>query len=273
MLNLIRMDFYRLLHSKVIKVGVVVAAILAFVGMLFNFAVLELFKSSLTDDPSSAESLGFLFPILAWVGGVDYADVVFVGTNLLSLFVSCMMVSSFIGAEQSCGYIKNVAGQLSNRGMTVVSKFIVTCMIQLLVLLIYTVISCVCAILFFSPYIKTYSIVALIEGLLIRFLLFCAINAIVVFFCTLTKSHSIAMVIGAILGTGITSLIYLAANGLLSMLKITVDLAKFMPDGINGLINVSSLGTIAVKAIIVSVVFIAGFLIAAVMLFKKRDVK
>jgi ABC-type transport system involved in multi-copper enzyme maturation permease subunit len=157
--------------------------------------------------------------------------------------------------------------------MTVVSKFIVSCAVQLIVLLIYTGVSLLCAGLFFNSYIKTYSILALIEGLLLRFLLFCAVTAIVVFFCTLTKSHSIAMVIGAILGTGITSLIYLAANGLLSMLKITVDLAKFMPDGINGLINVSNLGTIAVKAIVVSVVFIAGFLISAVILFKKRDVK
>jgi ABC-type transport system involved in multi-copper enzyme maturation permease subunit len=57
------------------------------------------------------------------------------------------------------------------------------------------------------------------------------------------------------------------------MLKISVNLADFMPDGINGLINVSNLGTIAVKAIVVSVVFIAGFLISAVILFKKRDVK
>ena len=57
------------------------------------------------------------------------------------------------------------------------------------------------------------------------------------------------------------------------MLKISIDISKIMPDGINGLISVSSLGTIAVKAIVVSIVFIAGFLIGAVMLFKKRDVK
>jgi hypothetical protein len=59
--------------------------------------------------------------------GVDFADVVLTGTSALSLFLSCMLVASFVGAEQSCGYIKNVAGQLPNRGMTVVSKYIVTC--------------------------------------------------------------------------------------------------------------------------------------------------
>lgn len=273
MLNLVKMDIYRLFRSKVIKVGMIAAAIIAFLGMLLNLGILEIIKLSMGDASSDTESMGLIFPIISWLNGVDFADVVFTGTNSLALFVSCMIVASFVGAEQSCGYIKNIAGQLSNRGMTVVSKFIVTCAVQLIVLLIYTVISIICGMLFFGSYIKTYSIVALIEGLLLRLLLFCAINAIVLFFCTLTKSHSIAMVVGAIFGIGVTGLVYFAANALLSMLKISVNLADFMPDGINGLISVSNLGTIAVKAIVVSIVFIAGFLIGAIMLFKRRDVK
>jgi hypothetical protein len=94
-----------------------------------------------------------------------------------------------------------------------------------------------------------------------------------VFFCILTKSHAVAMVVGAIFSIGVTSLVYFAATGLLSMIKITLDVAKFMPDGINALINVASIGDVAVKAIIVSIVFIAIFLTGAVLLFQKRDVK
>ena len=272
MLKLVRMDMYRLFHSKVLKVGMIAAAIIACLGMLLNLGILELTKLSM-GETTSTDGMEILFPIVSWLGGVDYADVVLTGTNAFALFVSCMMVASFVGAEQSCGYVKNIAGQLPNRGMTVVSKFIVTCVIQLIVLLIYTLVSSICASVFFGQYINGYSTVALIEGLLIRFLLFCAIDAVVLFFCTLTKSHSIAMVVGAIFGIGVTSLVYLAGSALLSMMKINIEIAKFMPDGINGLINVSSLGTIAVRAIIVSIIFIAGFLTAAVMLFKNRDVK
>ena len=81
-----------------------------------------------------------VFPIVSWLGGVDFADVVFAGTNAFALFVSCMVVASFIGAEQSCGYIKNIAGQLSNKGMTIASKFVVTCFVQLMILIIYTLV-------------------------------------------------------------------------------------------------------------------------------------
>ncbi len=273
MLNLVKMDIYRLFHSKIIKVGMVVAAIVALLGMLLNLGVLEIMKLTMEDTSTSTDGMELFFPTIAWLGGVDYADIVLTGTNAFALFVSCMIVASFIGAEQSCGYIKNIAGQLPNRGMTIISKFIVTCIVQLIVILIYTIVSALCATIFFSSYIKAYSIGAMIEGLLLRFLLFCAIDAVVLFFCTLTKSHAIAMVIGAIFGIGVTNLVYFAGSALLGMLKINIEIAKFMPDGINGLINVSSIGTIAVKAIIVSVVFIVGFLTATVMLFNKRDVK
>lgn len=274
MLNLIRMDFYRLFHSKVSKVGAIAAAIIAFLGMLLNFGIIEILKFGASDNPESLEGIGMIFPIVAWInGGVDFADIIFSGTATASLFVSCMVVASFIGAEQSCGYTKNIAGQLPLRGMTVISKFVVTCFVQFAVLGIFTAVSSLCAGWMFGSLITTYSIGTMIEGLLIRFLLFCAIDAIIIFFCTLTKSHAIAMVIGAIFGIGVTGLVYFAARLLLSAIKIDIDVAKFMPDGINGLINVGDLNSIVVRAIIVSVIFIVGFLTSSVLLFQKRDVK
>lgn len=272
MLNLVRMDFYRLFRSKVLKIGIIASALISLLAMLLNLGILELIKLGLGTDPTTAEGIGFIFPIVSWLGGVNFADIVFTGTNYFSLFVSCMMVASFIGSEQACGYTKNIAGQLPCRSMTIISKFIVTCFVQLLVLLVYTLISSLCAVLFFNSYVEGYAIGTLIEGLLLRFLLFCAINAIVLFFCTLAKSHAIAMVVGAIFGIGVTGLVYTMASWLLSMMKISIDVAKLMPDGMNGLISVDSLETFAVRAIVVSVIFIAGFLGGSVLLLEKRDV-
>jgi ABC-type transport system involved in multi-copper enzyme maturation permease subunit len=274
MFNLIKMDFYRLFHSKVFRVGIIVAAILAFLGMLLNLGVIEIIKlASNPNDPESIATMGILFPVLAWIEGVDFADVIFTGAGTAALFVSCMMISTFIGAEQSCGYTKNIAGQLPNRGITVISKFIVTCFIQLVILLVFVGVSILCAVLFFSSYIKTYSIGVLIGGLALRFFLYCAMTAVLLFFCTLTKSNAVSMVIGAIFGIGVTGIVYWAASGLLKMINITLDIAKLMPDGINGLINVYSIGGLVVRAIIIGVIFISALLTASVLLFKNRDVK
>ena len=274
MLNLIRMDLYRLLRSKTIRIGILVAAAVAFLGMLFNFGVIELLKITIQEKPeSAAEWRGFLSA--DWMYGADFADMVFTGTSALSLFLSCMLVASFVGAEQSCGYTKNVAGQLPNRGMTVISKYIVTCLVQLVVLAIYTVVSIICVFIFFKQYINAYSIGALVGGLLLRLLIYCAINAIVIFFCTFTKSHAIAMVVGAILGIGITRVLYAALSGLLGLLKIDIDVSRLSPDGLNDLVNVAELnaGNIIARTIIVSVIFIAVFVTGAAFIFTKRDVK
>jgi ABC-2 type transport system permease protein len=255
----------------------IAAVIVSFVGMLLGWGILELMRLVFEERGSSMESdvatMGIIFPMVAWLNGVDFATVVLTGTNNLALFVSCMIAASFIGAEQSCGYVKNIAGQIPNKGYTVLSKFVTTCLIQLIVLVIYTIVSILCAFLFFTRYIDAYSIGKLIGALAVRFLLFCAIDAILVFFCTLTKSHAIAMVVGAIFGIGVTGLVYWAANMLLGMLKITVDIAKFMPDGINGILSIYGLGDTAVKAIIVSVIFIAAAVVGAMLIFKKRDVR
>ena len=81
------------------------------------------------------------------------------------------------------------------------------------------------------------------------------------------------MVIGAIFGIGVTTLVYMGINALLDFLKITVNVAHIMPDGINGLIRVANVGDIAVRAIVVAVVFIVAFVGGSVWIFRKRDVR
>lgn len=273
MKNLIRMDFYRLFHAKAIRIGVIAAVIVAFFGMLFSLGIIEIFKFGLELEPEAAASMSQLFPMVSWIDGVDFANVVLYGTGMFSLFIACMVSASFVSAEQSCGYFKNVAGQLSNKGVSVFSKFVVTSFVYVVIMLIYTLVSSICALLFFSKYLESYSIGALIGGLCLRTMLYLAINAIMIFLCTLTKSQSLAMVIGAILGTGITQLAYFAINGLLGIVKINLNVSHFMPDGISGLINAGNLGSLWLKAIIVSIVFIAGFLAGAMVIVNKRDVK
>lgn len=273
MINLIKMEFYRLFRTKAVKIGAICAAVVSFLFVLFNFGLLEIVKHLMELEPDAALGIGVFFSVVSWLEGVDFAEVVLKGTGAFSLFLSCVIAASYIGAEQSSGYVKNIAGQLPNRGLLIVSRFVATCFIQFMVLSIYTVVSSLGALIFFGRYINACSFGALIFGLLLRFLLFCAVDAALLFFCTLTKSHAIAMVIGAIFGTGATSIVYSTANIFLNVIKININISMLMPDGINGLINASSVGEIAIRAILVSAVFIVGFVFSAAMVIKKRDVR
>ena len=276
MLNLLRMDLYRLSRSKALRVGLIASFLVALIGMLLSMGLLAIFKTAIKQDPTmeeSVEGMSMLLTVVGWLNGADWGEIVFYMTDFFSLFIGCMITASFIGSEQSCGYVKNIAGQIPHRGLLVVSKFIVTSLSQILVLLVFLATASAFTQLLFKSYITSYSIGKLIGALAVRALLVIAINAVIVFLCTLTKSHAAAMVTGAILSIGITKFVYMAANGVLSIMKINIDIAHFMPDGINNLLSINSITDVLLKAILVSVIFIAVFIPGAFFITEKRDVR
>ena len=278
MLNLIKTDLYRLFHTKAFKIGVIVAAAIALLNLLANVGLIALFDmvEQSTGEAQDRVAMGEFFPFIAWsVTGATLSDMVFTNVGCLSLLVACVVSASFISAEQTSGYVKNVAGQLSHRSYTIISKFLVTSLIHLIILVVYTAVSFIFAPMLFGKYIVSYAMVGeLVGALCVRFLLYMAINAIVVFLCTLTKSPSLAMIIGAIFGLGVTTLGYMALSTVLSMaLKTDVNLLQIMPDGINNVLSLYSVGTTWVRALIVSAIFIVVSLVSAMFIIEKRDDK
>ena len=273
MWKLVKMDFYRLFSSKTVKIGALMAVLLSGVYLLFSFGVVELVKFSLKDDPELATDLGTLLSQAGWVAGVDYADIVLSGTGFFALFIGCMISASFIGSEQSCGYTKNFAGQIPDKGYMAISKFIVTSCTQVMILVIYTGVVAAFAKLIFGQYITGYAIGGLFAALGLRVLLHLAMNAIIIFLCTLTRSHSIAMIAGCIFGLGVNKFAYMAASMLLSALKIKLNLLEYMPDGVNSMLSVNAVGDIYVKAIIVSIAFTAVFMVGNYLIVRNRDVR
>jgi ABC-type transport system involved in multi-copper enzyme maturation permease subunit len=249
---------------------------IALAYMLLSLFIVEVFKTVPTDDPNTQEGLEFLsilFPQFGWIGGANLSTIIFSGTGALSLFVGCMITASFIGSEQSCGYTKNFAGQLADRGYMAISKFVVASIAQIMILIIYLIVTAVFAKSLLGNYINGYDPGSLFAALGLRALLHIAITAVIVFICTLTKSHSIAMVVGSIFGIGITSIAYFAVTGLLTMVKIKFNVANYMPDGINGQLSTNNVKELAAKAIAVSLAFIVAFVAANYVLVRKRDVK
>lgn len=273
MWNLIKMDFYRLFTSKTMKVGAIMAFLVSVGYMLISMGLVELCQFASANDPEAAMGLALIIPQAEWAFGINFADIVLSGTASFSLFVGCMITANFIGSEQSCGYTKNFAGQLPDKGYMAISKFVVTSIAQFVVLFIYSVVSAVLAEILFGKYINGYNISALICAICLRLLLYFAINAIIVFLCTLTKSHSIAMVAGCIFGIGVTQFAYLAISAVLGALKINFPISDYMPDGINSQLAIDTVGSLTVKAIVVSIAFIAVFLSANYFVQRKRDVR
>lgn len=284
MLNLIKMDFYRLFNSKVGKIGLIIAIASALLLTLGNFGIYTILNMVIENEgvtpgsPGAADmaDLASVFPTIVWsLNGVNGADVVFHLTNALSLFIACMISAMFVSQEQACGYVKNIAGQVRYKGYTVGSKLVVTSFIHFVVLLIYTIVALVLGPSLFNKCITGWNIPILIGGLALRLLIFLAINSLIVFLCLTFKSQSFSMVCGAILGIGALQLVYIAIGALINLIKqgLNFEVAKYMPDGINGMISIAQIGSVWLQGLIVSILFIVGFTSATIYIVSKRDVK
>lgn len=273
MWKLIKMDFYRLFNSKAIKIGAIMSVLLSAGYILLSFGIIALSKIAFNDDPMMAENLGIFLSQAAWMNGVDLSEIVFSGTTAFSLFIGCMISASFMGSELSCGYTKNYAGQLKNKGYMAVSKFVTTSFVQTMVLVIYIVVCAIFGSLVLRQYISGFDAKTLFWALGLRLMLHLAINAIIVFICTFTNSNSIAIVVGCILGLGVTRVAYTMLALILGTAKINIDLANYMPDGINGQLTLYTVGELSQRTIVVSIVFIVAFLMASCYVVRNRDVK
>lgn len=274
MLKLIKMDFYRLFSSKAIKVGLIVAAAVSALYMLLSLGLVEIIRIIIRDDPMGVDGMSVFLPHIAWVNKIDFFGIVLNGVSAFSLFIGCMITANFIGTEQSCGYTKNFAGQLPNRGYMAISKFLVTSVAQLLVLVVYTIVSSVCTLLLLSKCISGYNeLGGFLEALGLKALMYLAINAIIVFICTLSRSHAVGMVVGSIFGIGVTKLIYPILGSLLSSIKINFNIGDYMPDGVDGMLSNTIPGDLLLRGVLVGVGFIVAFVAANYFVVKIRDVK
>lgn len=274
MFNLIKMDIYRLTRTKSFKTGLIFAVIIPFVAMACLSGLLSIF-SEMMKDPENVAALS-AFPIVSWLSnGVTISEIILTGFGVLSLLISTVLTAIFVNSEQESGYIKNIAGQLPDRGIMIVSKIYAIAVINLVIFVLYTAVSSLSGLLFFQSVLKSGSITPLLITLATKFLLYMAIDTVILFICTLTKSKALSVAIGVIFGIGISGFAFSIINSVLNLVFKTSDinLAIFTPDGMNSLLNINSELDIIVKAIIVAVIYIAGFMLVSSFVMKKRDIK
>jgi len=100
MLNLIRSDFYKAFHMKSLRVMCIVAAALMFLmeGPLAGSDVMRV---------------------------RSFNDIVDLSSSTYPLLFFSLFMSFFISADYKNGYIKNIAGNLADRSMMIISKLVV----------------------------------------------------------------------------------------------------------------------------------------------------
>lgn len=173
MLNLIRSDLYKAFHMKSFWICGLIPLLISGIELL----------------ASDENSVFFIQELIGQAGGVS-----------LSLMAS-VFISMFITAEYKNGYIKNIAGNISDRTMLLVSKLVMS----IVVILLYFFVQLTAYVVLYDIfYVVNYDSTTLANclgqsGMLL--LLNFALSTIVVFFCIAARNNGASITMSVLIGS------------------------------------------------------------------------
>ena len=271
MLNLIKMDLYRLFKTKSVKIGLIISAVISFITIAIIAGISNLAPQF---DAETQETLAMMIPFINWRINVNFYEIILTATTILSLMVSAVLASIFISEEQANGYIKNIAGQVKDKGMMNVSKFIALAVMTLFVLLTYTAGATVSGLLFLNNAITYEGLSQFLAVFGTKYLIYLSVNAIILFLCTLTKSKSLSIAVGVMFGSGATVIVYNVISTFAGIiLKCDLPISSYVPDGLIFGLTMDAPANELIKAVIVGIIYTVVFIASSMLLTKKRDTR
>ena len=280
MLNMIKMDVYRMFRSKSLYV---IWAIM--VGMIiFNSSMLKTQYDMMmeqadtyevvTDETDEKVNVGMTVYVPMQPGEkVTVFDVLF--SNLQSKFIALFLVIFaviFSSADMNSGYIKNIGGQVKNREKLVISKAVS--------LIIFTVISMAIAVLvqmatngIFLGYMELGNVSNLAKYLSAQTLLHIALVLIGMALSIVLKSNLVSMIIVVCLCMNLSMVIYAGINSFIQKMGVKdFSIIDYTVTGKISMLSMEPANKEFLSALLVAAVF--GIAVTALtgVIFKRRDI-
>lgn len=286
MFNLIKMDLYRLLRSisTWVMLFFTVAAAL-FTVLMTKIDISEMEKKAAEEtrvEEVAEEEDPYVFGVFVeaneeWLEGkIRFSDLL--GRQISSglfLVLLTVFVSVFVHAEQKNGYLKNIAGQLSNRWVLAFSKLAALMVWVLCMFFTLTVTMAAAGKLCFGRALVLDSFGKLFTVLGGQYVLHMAFAALLLFLCTLLNSAAFSITVGLFLSFRGTAMLYFAAD---RVMKAVFGIQEFGSGRYAVEINVMNYAFAAGREEILRMMFSAGVLLAAAVcltavVLQKRDVR
>ena len=254
--KLIRMDLYRMLKAKSFMVCLIIAFVLALANIPLA-KLLFVLASSLSPEINET-----------FMAQVSLSAILSEPFPMISLMLLLISLCFFFYADMENGYIKNIAGQMPMKGFTVLSKFIAA-IVHNVIFAAAGIIGNLIGNVIVRRIIPDVNVLDSIRVLVLQLMLVQSLCAVLLLAVTTLRSKSLGMILAVLFGMGLTSLIYSGINeGLKPLFGQETNIIKYMPDAV---LSERPLNT--VKALIVSIVTGVIFLLPAIRIFDRKDVK
>lgn len=255
--KLIRMDLYRMVKAKSFLICLILAFVLALSGAPLSRLMVTLFASL---SPDITET---------FIPEVQLSSFFKNSFPALQFMLMLLSLCFFFYADVENGYIKNIAGQMPMKGFTILSKFIAAFVHNIVFAAVGIIGSLIGALIVQKINVDGGALLDSFRVLALKLLLAQGICAILLLVVSTFRSKSLGVTLAVLYGLGLTSLIYLGINeGLQHIFGKGTDISKIMPDTV---MNKEPLDTW--KAIAVAVGASVVFLVPAIRIFDRKDVK
>ena len=284
MFNCIKMDLYRMFRMKSFYViGIILAAATFFTTSMsvldYNMMKEEAGQNSQVyeQETSSDEepvNLGMDVTIPTRPGEmVTVYDQVY--ANLHGKFIALFMVIFavlFSASDLSSGYIKNIGGQMKNRGNLILSKavalFVYTVLTMLFYLCIQTVAQAVCFHELQLGSLRDLAVYSAIQ-ILLHYVLLLICMAITI----ITRSKVFSMAFAVLFCMNVMVILYSTVDKILARVGIEdFNMLQYTVTGRMALLEMAPSAGGCVKAVTVAVVFGLAVLALSSQIFRKRDI-
>ena len=276
MLNIIKMDLYRMLKTKSMYViWIVLAAILLITTSLCktDYELLtekDAMKQEQVTEPTVDNiNVGMMVTLPTEPGEKVTVYDIFFANSQGKLYALLLVIFTvlFSTADISSGYIKNIGGQVRNRGTLIFSRAIA--------LAVFTVLTMAGAFLFQAA--ANGIVFGDTKAILSYFVTELALHYALVLICMaiaiILKNNVISMVIAVCLSMNVMTIVYGVINSAIQKIGIqNFQIYKYTITGKLSLLPMNPSGNECLAAFGVAIVFIVMMISVSSVVFQKRDI-
>lgn len=307
MINLIKMDLYRMVHSICTWVMLLVTVGIA----LFCVAMVNIDLEDMAENPQYSEEtsqmgiVSFQIEVKTqdaqeetektenseeeqqiglyadsdpgWIEGQILAGDL-ISTQLESgvLTLLCVIFAAiFFNGDQRNGFLKNIAGQYPNRGILVISKMTAAAVQILLMEILFAMATGVTAEIIWGEQFVLGSLPQMLPFLCVQYLLNLGAAGLILLLCTLTRSAAFGMTAGILMIMGILLPVYSVIERAFAALlpSLRLNISQYVLEGNIGVAGMEASSDILTRASMVGAVCLVLSVLLAMVIMKKRDIR
>ena len=278
MINVIKMDLYRMVKNKATWLIFLASMLMMFASIFMTSQDLAYYNSNPTalqdlqangDEVNWGIYIGSVKP--EWCTGTEVA--VNVKSKLLLMFL-VVFVTYFAGIEGRNGFLKNIAGQVTHKGIFVFSKSVVISIFAVM-MIAGAVFATMLGSVAFLGYINIANIGQGCVFLIVQILLHIAYGMFVLFLFNVTESSVATMLAGILIAAGILQIVDAILVSVFSKLHAISDFSimNYLTSGNVGLLSLDSTSGLYIRASIIAVGAIVLMNTLSSVIIQRRDLK